>query len=216
LKARAGIEQLAVDWAILDWAFGSSAIGWAVRGVVVGQAASPEGATIALLNLVAGVLFLRRRAPSKVAPLRDCALCLGSVLISGVALKVAPPVGTWPLAVAVCFAVAGAGAIISLVSLGGSFAIFPALREVVERGPFRLVRHPIYACEMVMVCCCSAAAALTVPASAGALGLALLPTLLALALVIVRIRIEEKLLSQSPAYRAYGERVRWRLLPGIW
>ncbi len=199
---------------LVDWAFGLSAIGWAVRGAAKGHAATFVGATIILLNLTAGALFLFRRAAEREASLRDNALCLGSVVMAGVALKVAPPFEAWPPAATVLFSAAGAGAVGSLLTLGKSFAIFPALRRIVGGGPFRLVRHPIYACEMLMVLSCSLAGALT--GDPAALGLAALASLLALALLVVRIRIEERLLDASPDYRGYRARVRWRLLPGVW
>jgi protein-S-isoprenylcysteine O-methyltransferase Ste14 len=187
--------------------FGLSAVGWALRGWLLGQAATVPGATIASLNLVVGLLFLLRRPPLRSASVRDALLCLGSVFASGVVLRLAPPLGEWPLAAAWTFAVAGAAAIASLATLGASFAVLPSVRGVVERGPYRVLRHPAYAAEAIMVGAASFAAprAASVAALAGAL-----------ALVVVRIRIEERLLGAEPSYRAYESRVRWRLVPGVW
>ncbi len=39
---------------------------------------------------------------------------------------------------------------------------------------------------------------------------------LAVPLIIVRIHAEERLLLHDQAYRAYAQRVRWRLIPGLW
>ena len=174
------------------------------------------GGTIAALNLTAGTLFLLRRTPSDVASLRDSALCLGSVIMGGVALKMAPPVDAWNMWPALAFAVCGLLAIGSLAALGQSFAVFPSYRGLVQRGPFRLIRHPIYACETLMIACCSVAGVMAAQADPAAVTLSIAPTLLALVLVIVRIRIEEDHLTQASPYAAYREQVRWRLLPGIW
>lgn len=44
-----------------------------------------------------------------------------------------------------------------------------------------------------------------------------LATALPMGILVMRIRLEERFLSQAlPDYRAYAERVPWRLLPGIW
>jgi protein-S-isoprenylcysteine O-methyltransferase Ste14 len=187
--------------------FGLSALGWAVHGVVSGHTATLPGATVASLNFVVGLLFLARRPPLRTASLRDALLCLASVAASGVVLRLAPPFHEWPAIAAWVFAVAGAAAIATLVTLGTSFAVLPSLRAVVDRGPYRLLRHPAYAAEAVMV----GAAALAAPGAATIAAYAV-----ALALVVVRIRLEERLLAGEPSYREYESRVRWRLLPGVW
>jgi protein-S-isoprenylcysteine O-methyltransferase Ste14 len=46
--------------------------------------------------------------------------------------------------------------------------------------------------------------------------LALLPVVFAVPLVVLRIRAEERALRSLPEYRVYSERVRWRLVPGVW
>lgn len=163
--------------------------------------------TLVGLDLTAGLLFLFRRPPEKNAGLRDTLLCLGSVILGGWALALAPAYDTWPAPASWLFAAAGVTAIVSLVGLGRSFAVLPSLRSVVDRGPYRVVRHPAYAAESLMVLA-SILARPTVEAS--------LVAVVAIALVVVRIRVEERFLGESPAYRAYRSRVRYRLLPGIW
>ena len=190
----------------IDWGFGLSAVGWAVRMVVVHPLTLVSG-TVAALNLAAGLLFLFRKQATAFASWRDCGLCLGSLVMSGVALKLAPAMTAWPLVAELAFAVAGAAAVGSLVALGPSFGIFPALRGVVQRGPFQLIRHPIYACEMLMVMACSLAAGTVV---------GWWPAVVALVFVVVRIRIEERLLRSSEDYAEYSQRVRWRMLPLVW
>jgi protein-S-isoprenylcysteine O-methyltransferase Ste14 len=202
-----------VRW--LDWAFGLTALGWGLRPLlrILGGTvpAGPVPLTIAGVNLVAGVLFLARRAPTRTASFAESALSLASVLSAAVALKLAPPACDWPAAAGAVFAAAGAGAALSLGWLGASFGVLPAVRGLVERGPYRLVRHPAYACELAMVGACAGAAL-----AAGAPLTALLVMALAVAAVVVRVRIEERLLAADEGYRCYAARVRWRLLPGVW
>jgi protein-S-isoprenylcysteine O-methyltransferase Ste14 len=90
--------------------------------------------------------------------------------------------------------------------LGRSFAIFPASRAIVVRGPYRLIRHPAYAGEGVMVAACALAGSWWTSA--------LIP--IAVAVLVVRIQREELILGADPAYQQYAKAVRWRLLPGIW
>jgi protein-S-isoprenylcysteine O-methyltransferase Ste14 len=91
--------------------------------------------------------------------------------------------------------------------LGRSFGLLPAQRGLVLNGPYRLVRHPIYLGYLI-----------------GHVGFLLVNfswrnfAVLALlyAAQVHRILREEAVLAANNAeYRAYQQRVRWRLLPFI-
>ena len=163
--------------------------------------------TIIALQVVVGVLLLRRspcdRSGSTVAVLAS----IPSLAAGGVSLALAPPPGHWPAWIDMGFAAGGALAIVSFLRLSRSFAVLPALRGVVVGGPYRLVRHPGYVGELIMVGACAAAA--------GNLA-ALLLLAGAVAFIVPRILAEERLLENAPAYVAYAARVRYRLVPGIW
>ena len=88
----------------------------------------------------------------------------------------------------------------------GSHLELPALRDVAVHGPYRFVRHPGFLGEALMVGACCIAAM-------GALGALALPGLVAV--LVPRIVAEERLLSTVPDYARYRERVRFRLLPGV-
>ena len=80
--------------------------------------------------------------------------------------------------------------------------------QVVDAGPYRIVRHPGYAAMIVM----APAAALAV----GSWG-ALAPGLALSLLLIARTAHEDRFLrGHLPGYAEYAARVRHRLLPGIW
>jgi len=81
-------------------------------------------------------------------------------------------------------------------------------QAVVEHGPYAVVRHPMYGGLLgVMV-----GMALWLGSFAG-VAAAVVPSLL----LAARIVFEERLLrARLPGYAAYGERVRWRMLPGLW
>jgi protein-S-isoprenylcysteine O-methyltransferase Ste14 len=118
-----------------------------------------------------------------------------------------------PLAVAAGWAAAGAGAVLGgwgLVALGGNLTPYPSPRSdarLVERGPYRLVRHPIYG-GIVM-----GAGGISL-ADGNAAGLTLALGLIVLFLGKSEFE-EERLLSRFPAYGEYRERVPHRLVPWI-
>ncbi len=81
-------------------------------------------------------------------------------------------------------------------------------QRVIDSGPYAVVRHPMYVGAILYF--------LDVPLLLGAwLGLAVAP--LVIALIAVRIVLEEATLRAGlPGYADYTQRVRWRLLPGVW
>jgi len=79
---------------------------------------------------------------------------------------------------------------------------------VVSDGPYRFVRHPAYAGGVV--------ANLAGPLALGSVW-ALIPGGLIALLTIVRTALEDKTLREElPGYQEYTQRVRYRLLPGVW
>jgi protein-S-isoprenylcysteine O-methyltransferase Ste14 len=112
-----------------------------------------------------------------------------------------------PDAVTAVVSAAGLGLVmVGKLALGRSFGIAPANRGVVSRGPYILVRHPIYAGYLLTHAAFLAAhptpwnvAVIVVADSA----------------LIVRALIEERVLSADVAYRSYCRRVGWHLVPGV-
>ncbi len=80
-------------------------------------------------------------------------------------------------------------------------------QQVIDTGPYRFVRHPGYAATLVAMF-----------AGGIALGswLAMFPVLGFAALFFRRTMLEDNLLKRElPGYAAYAERVRYRLVPGV-
>lgn len=100
-----------------------------------------------------------------------------------------------------------AGSIASLGWLGRSFGFVAANRGVKVNGPYRLVRHPIYASYLI-----AAVGYLLENPSQWNLAVFLTAT----AFQLVRIHKEEEFLSTDPAYAAYQTRVRYRLIPFVY
>ena len=95
-------------------------------------------------------------------------------------------------------------ALAAQIGLGRSFGVAPADRGLVDGGAYRVIRHPIYAGELVHF------AGVVLSAVTGRNILVLAALLVA---TIYRIEHEERIIER---YAQYAGRVRWRLLPGVW
>jgi protein-S-isoprenylcysteine O-methyltransferase Ste14 len=95
----------------------------------------------------------------------------------------------------------------SLISIGRRFSIRPALRELATKGPYRLVRHPMYLAYII--------ADIGYNLQEWNFGTVLLVAAGWLSL-LYRIHAEERVLSHASGWTQYSSRVRHRLLPGIW
>lgn len=92
------------------------------------------------------------------------------------------------------------------LSLGRSFGVLPARRGLVTRGAYRWVRHPIYLGYLI-----SHVGFLLTNFSlrnAAVLGVLYL-------VQIIRIQREELMLTGLPGYFSYRDKVRYRLIPGV-
>jgi protein-S-isoprenylcysteine O-methyltransferase Ste14 len=98
-------------------------------------------------------------------------------------------------------------AVISLRHLGRSFSILAEARSLVRSGPYRWVRHPLYAAEFLAV--------LGVLVQYASIEAAIL-VLAQCACQLLRMRNEESLLAGVfPDYAAYRRQTA-RLVPGVW
>ncbi len=95
----------------------------------------------------------------------------------------------------------------SFLALGRSFGFVAADRGLVRRGPYAVVRHPIYASYLLLQ-----------------FGYLLQSISVRNALVMVfasgcnvgRALAEDRVLATNGHYEPYRRQVRWRLLPGVW
>lgn len=96
--------------------------------------------------------------------------------------------------------------LIGFAYLGKSFGVVAADRGVKINGPYRLIRHPIYFSHFLTTTG-------FLVANPSLVNAALHATIWACQLL--RIRAEERILNENADYRAYRERVHWRLIPGV-
>jgi protein-S-isoprenylcysteine O-methyltransferase Ste14 len=91
-------------------------------------------------------------------------------------------------------------------TLGRSFGLVPANRGIVDRGPYTMMRHPIYTGYLLGHVGFLAAH----PGTYNAVIM-----LVADSALIVRALFEERVLGGDERYRAYCSRVGWHLVPGL-
>ena len=97
-------------------------------------------------------------------------------------------------------------AVATLGALGRNFGIVAAHRGISETGTYALVRHPLYASYFFMHLG-------FVLANASTWNVCI--WVMADGAQIARTLYEERVLRTDTAYCAYVERVRWRLIPGV-
>ncbi|MCU1494340.1 MAG: isoprenylcysteine carboxyl methyltransferase [Acidimicrobiaceae bacterium] len=95
----------------------------------------------------------------------------------------------------------------SFLALGRSFGFAAADRGLVRRGPYAVVRHPIYA-SYVLLQTGYVVQSISVWNA--------LVMLFATSCNVGRALVEDRVLATNEHYDAYRNRVRWRLLPGVW
>ena len=161
--------------------------------------------SILVLNALFLGLFLSRRPAESETP--RLSLWLLSVTGTALPLLLRPTDGAGFVGVGVVVQITGVVMVAAgLLSLRRSFAVVPGNRGIRDGGLYRVVRHPIYISELIAL-----------------LGAVLVsPTLTnwsiwlcECGLQFARARAEEDFLAADPVYRAYRERVPYRLLPGL-
>ena len=166
------------------------------------------GAALLVEQLCVVVAYLVRR-PARAVTTRmgDWLLAFGGTF-GGVLLR---PYGAHPQwGVRIGLVVQLIGVLIGVVAyltLGRSFGFAAANRGLVTRGPYSVVRHPIYASYLLALS-----------------GYLLQSISVRNAMVVVfvvscdmgRAVVEERVLASGEQYEAYRRSVRWRLVPGVW
>ncbi len=191
-----------------NFLLGVSVLGWAGMGLISSWQQRPAAIilVIAALHLCVGILLIFRDQASAHGDLRACSIAVPAVLVGGWVLQFSP--SQWNVWATGLFVVGGTVTVISFLFLGRCFAILPAVRGTVTRGPFSCIRHPAYLGELLMVAGCLFA----IPFHWIQLAIGML----VLCLVVIRIQAEERLLLAGQPYESYAAKVRWRLIPLVW
>ena len=124
-----------------------------------------------------------------------------------------PPLATAIHIVALAAAVLAQAVFIWAMASNKFFAATVRIQEerghvVASSGPYRFVRHPGYAANIITM--------FAVSLLLGSLW-ALIPAALYAVALIIRTALEDKtLITELPGYAEYAQRVRYRLIPAIW
>jgi protein-S-isoprenylcysteine O-methyltransferase Ste14 len=185
---------------------------WRSDGSLHAQASSlQELVTIVFLGLVVVLFAIRRRtlATGHATLIPGAVALVGTFLLNAVAyLPLEDTTSTEALLASSAIVIVGTlWTIWSLATLGRCFGIFPEVRGLVRRGPYRVVRHPVYLGEVI-----SAIGMVVAKPNA-------LIVLIFVAFVLLqywRAIYEERALSAAfpEEYPAYARRV-GRLIPGV-
>jgi len=160
-------------------------------------------AGLVVINTTALVLFMIRRDASKVGSLAEGVVAVSGTFVASF-LKDAGQLHDAKLLPTLVQVAGLLGWAAALATLGRSFGIVPADRGLVRHGPYRFVRHPIYAFEALFFL----GYLMAVPTPRSFIVIAVWSML-----QVARIVREERILG---GYEEYRQRVRWRVLPGIW
>lgn len=98
-------------------------------------------------------------------------------------------------------------AVVSFLALGRSFGFAAADRGLVRRGPYAVVRHPIYSSYLLL----QSGYLLQTQSVRNAVVM-----LFVTSCNVGRALAEERVLETNEMYSAYRTRVRWRMIPGVW
>ena len=80
--------------------------------------------------------------------------------------------------------------------------------HVIDTGPYRFIRHPGYAAACLFF--------VGLPLTLGSYW-ALIPAVISYLILVVRTVLEDRTLqNELPGYKEYAQRVRYRLVPGVW
>jgi protein-S-isoprenylcysteine O-methyltransferase Ste14 len=169
-------------------------------------------------NVITALLVLSETLPLVYIVLRAPSITLSqspsdwvfAILGTVIPLMAKPTVGVAPLVpAAVCFGVMTAGfsmQVSAKLVLGCAFGIVAANRGIRILGPYRFLRHPIYAGYTMT----HIGFLLVAPSVTNSFVYAT-----TLTIQIIRIFREERVLMQDAGYRAFAARVHYRLLPGV-
>jgi protein-S-isoprenylcysteine O-methyltransferase Ste14 len=122
-------------------------------------------------------------------------------------LRWVPGNPAWPAVGLVLVTLGACLSLASLLSLGRWFGVWPALRGLATRAPYRLVRHPMYLAYLL--------ADIGYNFYEFNFGTVLL-VITGWASLFYRVHAEERILSQDAGWSSYVALVRYRLLPGLW
>lgn len=172
--------------------------------------AVPHEPHVALILISEGlaVAFVMLRKPAKRLDFRPYAATVALVGTSAPLFVIAS--GEAWIDPTAGIALMAAGLLLNIsakLALNRSFGLAAANRGVKRAGPYKLLRHPMYAGYLL-----TQVAFLLLNPSLWNLAV----YAVAWSMQLLRIQAEERLLLEDPAYRDYAAQVRYRVIPGVY
>jgi protein-S-isoprenylcysteine O-methyltransferase Ste14 len=121
-------------------------------------------------------------------------------------LRWVPGEAGWPTGGLVLVIVSAFLSCVSLLALGRRFGVLPAVRGLATRGPYRLVRHPMYLAYVL--------ADIGYNLQEWNVG-TIVCTLVGWGALVYRVKAEERVLQRHGDWASYVARVRYRIIPGV-
>jgi len=160
-----------------------------------------------ICNLIMGIiLILNNSSEAKSSPLYK-PYWLGMIICNIIVVKMIDTSYPATNISSVFFIIGLIIVIVSLFSLGRSFAVTPMLSKIKTHYIYTFVRHPMYLGESIMLLSCIIAIETII---------ATLLFSIYMVITVFRIQEEEKLLLQTVQYKRYCSNTRWKLFPHIW
>lgn len=162
---------------------------------------------ITVLNITVGLLFIFRKPVLSQGTISSVLVSIPSLICGGLLFKLAQPSFLWSNTSKTLFIFGGLIALTSFLFLGRNFSIFPRMRSIVSKGMYKVIRHPSYLGEFIMITAC-------LLSREG--NLSFIPFVIFIPSIIIRILEEERLLMGNLSYKTYAKSVKWRLIPYVW
>lgn len=166
-------------------------------------------ASIAIQFLIIIITMVIRTAPVRITPNPWFWLLAFAVTYFGLFVAVFAQKGTALVPRAVSDSVSILALIVAVfarLSLGRSIGFVPAQRDIITRGAYRFVRHPIY--TGLILSYIGFSIRMFSP-------LNVTMSLFVIGLIVLKSFIEEGFLREVPDYADYLDRVKWRWFPGL-
>ena len=207
-------------WQHISAKFGRRPGDFALLGVTVAEAAllfylTPSFTTVDWIYVLQHLMVLWVTLTRGQPVVQDCSLFSNAAVVIAYSypyaqvayLRWAPGDTVSPAGGQILVTLAACLSFASLLSLGKRFGVIPALRGLMTKGPYRLIRHPMYLAYVL-----------------GDIGYNLQEWNIGTALMVLagwssllyRIRAEERMLAHDAGWPPYAALVRYRLIPGVW
>lgn len=174
-------------------------------GIKTGIISSVVYVFIAMESTVILLLILRQKPKTRITePIAWICAFIGTF---ATLFLLPSPAAPFPTIGTVLMIIGGVLATLSYLSLNTSFGVIPAIRNVKTSGLYSVIRHPMYSSYFVIYTG-------YLMLSFSLYNLAIISILFIF--LVLRIHFEEKILTTNNEYVTYKNRVRYRLLPGIY